>query len=144
MGGSLQAALASALPIYEIPDDDLVGAVLQPAMSCSITARVGAGFFSSQCLAQIAPGLANFIECTSAPLELMVSPEISSEDRDAIEKGVRTPAEVIDHAMTNLLTDAKLSSSALVKHTLDCLSYLVAAKRLDLRFVLMERGMYHK
>jgi superfamily II DNA or RNA helicase len=140
----LEAVLAGAQPLYEIPGDDLVGQVLQPAMAVSSTARVGAGFFSSHCLAQIAPGLAAFIESTSAPLELLISPEISSEDRDAIERGLRTPDEVVEEAMRTLFTDARLSSSAVVQHTLTCLSYLVAAQRLEVRFVLMREGMYHK
>ena len=140
----MEAVLADAQPLYEIPGDDLVGEVLQPAMTVASTARVGAGFFSSHCLAQIAPGLAAFIEDTTAPLQLLISPDISTEDRDAIDRGLKTPDEVVDEAMRTLLTDARLSSSAVVQHTLACLSYLVAAQRLEIRFVLMRQGMYHK
>lgn len=140
----LSEALACALPVYEIPDDDLVGEVLIPAMNVSTAVRVGAGFFSSHCLAQIAPGLASFIASGSQPLELLVSPEISVEDRDAIDRGLSNPDEVIEEATRRLLADAQLSPSALVRHTLDCLAYLVASGRLELRFVLMQRGMYHK
>ncbi|HWA67419.1 MAG TPA: DEAD/DEAH box helicase family protein [Mycobacteriales bacterium] len=142
--GGLSEALADALPVYEIPDDDLVGEVLVPAMNVSTSVRIGAGFFSSHCLAQIAPGLASFIASSSKPLELLVSPEISAEDRDAIDRGVSNPVGVIEQTATRLLADAQLSPSALVRHTLDCLSYLVASDRLELRFVLMQRGMYHK
>ena len=56
----------------------------------------------------------------------------------------KSPEDVVDEAMRTLLTDARLSSSAVVHHTLDCLSYLVAAERLEVRFVLMRQGMYHK
>lgn len=140
----LAAALETTRPLYEIPGDDLVGEVLQPAMATATTARVGAGFFSSHCLAQIAPGLAAFIEDTTAPLQLLISPDISAEDRDAIDRGLKSPEDVVDEAMRTLLTDARLSSSAVVHHTLDCLSYLVASGRLEVRFVLMRQGMYHK
>jgi superfamily II DNA or RNA helicase len=144
MPSPLEAVLAEAQPLYEIPGDDLVGEVLQRAMAVSSTARVGAGFFSSHCLAQIAPGLAAFIEDTTAPLQLLISPDISGEDRAAIDRGLKTPDEVVDEAMRTLLTDARLSSSAVVQHTLACLSYLIAAQRLEIRFVLMRQGMYHK
>src|SRR5262245_13840568 len=140
----LEVALAKALPVYEIPDDDLVGEVLVPAMENSVTVRIGAGFFSSHCLAQIAPGLASFIACSSSPLQVRISPEISDEDRGAIERGTRAPEQVINELAGKLIRDAALSSSALVRHTVDCLAYLVASHRLDLRFVLMRKGMYHK
>jgi superfamily II DNA or RNA helicase len=140
----LSEALAQVLPVYEIPDDDLVGEVLVPAMANATTLRLGAGYFTSHCLAQIAPGLAAFIANSSAPLQLMVSPEISDEDRDAIDRGIATPAEVIAELSDRLAGESSISSSALVRHTVDCLAYLVASNRLDLRFVLMRRGMYHK
>lgn len=141
---SLRTALGEALPIYEIPDDDLVGSVLVPAMEATDQVRIAAGFFSSHCFAQIAPGLAAFIAHSERPLQLLCSPEISSDDASAIELGVKEPQLVIERAAETLLQDAQLSSSALVKHTLDCLAYLVATDRLQLRFVLMKQGMYHK
>lgn len=141
---SLRAALSEVLPIYEIPDDDLVGVVLIPAMASAQQVSIAAGFFSSHCFAQIAPGLAAFIAASDEPLELLCSPEISAEDAQAIALGVREPEAVISKVAETLLTDAQLSSSALVQHTLDCLAYLVATDRLRLRFVLMKQGMYHK
>lgn len=143
-GLALSAVLANVLPVYEIPDDDLVGEVLIPAMESASQVRIGSGFFSSSCLAQIAAGLAAFIENSSGPLQLLISPEISADDRNAIERGIKQPEEVIEESTERLLIDARLSESALVLHTLDCLSYLVASNRLDLRFVLMRQGMYHK
>jgi superfamily II DNA or RNA helicase len=141
---SLSAALDEALPIYEIPDDDLVGSVLVPAMSTTGEVRIAAGFFSSHCFAQIAPGLAAYIAGSDQPLQLLCSPEISNDDAQAIELGLSDPERVISTAAEKLLRDAELSSSALVKHTLDCLAYLVATDRLRVRFVLMKQGMYHK
>jgi superfamily II DNA or RNA helicase len=140
----LKEAVAKALPVYEIPDDDLVSGILVPAMSSARDVRIGAGYFSSRCLAQIAPGLAAFIANSTEPLRLLISPEIDDADKSAIERGVRTPEQVLADKATLLIKDARLSESAVVKHTADCLSYLVAARRLELRFVLMNRGMYHK
>lgn len=141
----LKGALASALPDYEIPDDDLVGEVLIPAMSAADEARIGAGFFSAHCLAQIAPGLATFLHASAdRQLKLLLSPEIGPEEQLAIERGVRTPEDVIDEVVNRVFGGAELSTSALVNHTLECLSYLVATDRVVMRFVLMKRGMYHK
>ena len=81
---SLAEKLAEAAEVYEIPDDDLVGEVLIPAMSTATTVRVGAGFFSSMCFGQIAPGLAKFITSSKEPLRLLISPVVSAEDQRAI------------------------------------------------------------
>ena len=134
----------SARPAYEIPNDDLVGEILTPALRSADDARVAAGFFTSRCLAQIAGGLAAFINDSDAVLNLMVSPEISAEDREAIRRGIREPEVVLEEALERLFTQARLSDSAVQRYTVDTLAYLVASGRLRLRVVLMESGIYHK
>ena len=83
--------LDSVLPAYEIPSDDLVGEVLVPAFSVGDEVRVAAGFFTSRCLGQVAVGLATFINDSESTLDLMVSPELTAEDREAIQRGLREP-----------------------------------------------------
>ena len=66
---SFSSQLSRVRPAYEIPSQDLVGEVLVP---CYAHVRGGqdlnAGFFSSRCLAQIAPGLATFVNDTNGIL----------------------------------------------------------------------------
>ena len=131
-------------PAYEIPADNLVGEILVPAMRLCEELRMEAGFFSSRCLAQIAPGLAAFVNDTPGVLQLMVSPEISEEDRDAIQRGVTDPQIVLEQALDKLFESARLSESAIERHSVEALSFLVASGRLEMRVVLMARGMYHK
>ena len=135
---------AQIRPAYEIPDDDLVGEVLVPAMRMCDELRIGAGFFSSRCLAQIAPGLAVFVNDTRNTLRLMVSPAISREDQDAIRRGICEPQTVLNEAIERLFEKARMSESAIERHTVETLAYLVASDRLQMRVVLMEQGMYHK
>src|SRR5262249_53058900 len=125
-------------------DDDLIGEVLVPAMSASHEARIAAGFFTSQCLAQIAPGLAVFLQRDSACLYLLISPAVEEKDLEALRRGITEPEQVIKAAVERLFHEATLSERALVHHTLDCLAYLVASRRLVVRFALMSSGMYHK
>lgn len=143
--GAFAGALPEVDPSYEIPDDDLVGEVLVPGMRVATDVRIGAGFFTSGCLAQVAPGLAAYIcRDDGTMLRLLISPELSAEDRDAIERAVRAPADVVNEAMARLFEDAALSPTCIVRHAVDCLAYLLAAGRLDVRFCLMRRGQYHK
>jgi superfamily II DNA or RNA helicase len=144
VNSSLIEATKDVEPLYQIPDDDLVGEVLIPAMAAADEARIGVGFFSSHCFAQIAPGLADFLADSDRHLSLLLSPEIDEADREALERGTRSPDEVVRDLERRLFADALVSASALVQHTLDCLAYLVAAGRLRARFALMPRGQYHK
>lgn len=137
----LVEALEAARPVYEIPDDDLVGEVLIPALAAADTVDIAVGFFTSQCLAQIAPGLAGLID-RGVQCRLLVSPEITDEDRDAIERGLTAPEKVLDDFMLNLI--ARADADPIAAHAADCLAYLVAAGTFNIRCVLMERGMFHK
>lgn len=137
----LMDALKAARPIYEIPDDDLLGEVLLPALAAADAVDIAVGFFTSQCLAQIAPGLAGLVN-RGVRCRLLVSPEISDEDRDAIERGLTAPEEVLEKFMLNIFTGA--DDDPVASHAVDCLAYLVAAGTFDIRCVLMERGMFHK
>ncbi len=141
---SLLSALSDVEPVYEIPHDDLISEVIVPAMSNSEEVWVGSGYFSSRCLAQVAPGLAHFLEHSEAPLKLLISPEISFEDRAAIQRGITTEQDLVDRLAVDILGAGGLSESALVEHTRECFTYLIASQRLELRFVLMESGIYHK
>jgi superfamily II DNA or RNA helicase/HKD family nuclease len=134
-------ALEVARPVYEIPDDDLVGEVLIPALAAADSVDIAVGFFTSQCLAQIAPGLADLID-RRVKCRLLVSPEITDEDRDAIDRGLSAPEEVLDSFMLHLIAQA--DADPISAHAADCLAYLVAAGTFDIRCVLMERGMFHK
>ena len=85
--------------------------------------RIEAGFFSSRCLAQIAPGLAAFVNDTKGILQLMASPEISEEDQEAIRRGVSDPQTVLQQAMDKLFESARLSESAIERHAVETLSF---------------------
>jgi superfamily II DNA or RNA helicase len=130
--------------LYTVPRDDLIGEVLVPAMAGSSAVRCMAGFFSSAAFRHVAPGLAAFINGSSGTFQLLISPVLNDEDQRAVREALERPEAVLARAARLLLEDALLSQSALQTHTLECLSYLLAARRLELRFVLMsEGGMFH-
>ena len=141
---SFSTQFVGVQPVYEIPAHNLVGEILIPAMRLCEELRIEAGFFSSRCLAQVAPGLAAFVNDTQGIIQLMVSPEISKEDQDAIRRGVRDAQAVLKEAMDKLFENARLSKSAIERHAVETLAFLVASGRLELRVILMVRGMYHK
>ena len=128
---------------YEVPQNDIASDLLIPAMKVADRVRIMAGFFSSNAFAQLAPGLAAFINSDNQPLELLVSPNISDDDREALRRALANPAEVAEQAMLRLFEGARASESAIAAHVVDCLAYLVAHDRVRPKFVLMEQGMFH-
>ncbi|MET7719195.1 hypothetical protein [Streptomyces sp. NPDC005407] len=92
MTGEFKMTLADVESLYDIPEDDLIGEVLIPAMAVADHVRVGAGFFSSQCLAQIAPGLASFLARSNGTIELLISPSISDTTATRLLVGCYRPS----------------------------------------------------
>ena len=136
-------ALDDVRPFYEVPRDDIASELLIPALGVADRVRIMAGFFSSHSFSQLAPGLAEFINSENRPLEILISPKISEEDRDALQHAVADPARVAEDAIRKLFEGARVSESAIAVHVVDCLAYLVAQDRIRPRFVLMKQGMFH-
>ena len=130
--------------LYVIPRDDFVHSVLIASLRLSNSVDCMFGFFSSEALRSIAPGLAEYLVRTDNPMRLIVSPNISSQDAAALREGVSTPSQVIEARLQELLGEAKVSASALVKHTLECLAYLLSTDRLQIRIAwLQDGGLFH-
>src|SRR5690606_10591842 len=101
------------------------------------------GYFGGQALRQLAPGLADFIAHGDQPMRLLVSPVLSDDDLAGIKMGLTTPEEVLADAVGASLTDAVALEDALANHTLHCLAYLLASKRLQMKVVLIDEGIFH-
>jgi superfamily II DNA or RNA helicase len=140
----LRRRLERADGIYHIPDDDLLGEVLIPGLGAATEVRIGAGFFSSGSLGQLAPGLAEQLNENRPPIKMILSPSLSVEDSEAIFSGVADRDGVIARCTQRIFDGARYSASKIVQHTLDCLSILVAQDRLELKVVLYPNGSYHR
>ena len=67
---SLVARMLDVKPVYEIPDDNLVGEVLIPALQVSDQVDIAVGFFSSHCIANCSRlGFASRSECAMPPAD---------------------------------------------------------------------------
>jgi superfamily II DNA or RNA helicase len=143
---SLIEALQEAEPTYVLPDEKYIPKVLIPAMSNSETIKIQSGYFSSSCFKQIAPGLASFISSSNSTMQLLLAVEgiTNPKDHEAIETGLKTEQELIEN-LFHVFVDSDDLESAITKHARDCLSFLVASNRLEIKFVLMGEpsGQFH-
>ena len=130
--------------LYVIPRDDFVHSVLIASLRLSASVDCMFGFFSSEALRSIAPGLAEYLVRVDSPMRLIISPNISAQDAAALREGVSTPSDVLEIRLRELLGEAKVSVSALAKHTLECLAYLLSTDRLQIRIAwLKDGGLFH-
>jgi len=135
----LSDALRAGEPIYLLPKDDVANGVISPALSSCNSADVMIGFFASQSLAEIAPGLATYLRSTQAPLRLVVSPYLTAADQLALAAGTMPSESLASAKIIDSLPDA----DALSRHTLSCLAWLVAQGRLQMQIALMRDALFH-
>ena len=132
-------SLDGVRPLYIMPADPLAEEVLIPGFQAAERVDCMVGFFSSEVLATLAPGLAAYIAGAENSFRLVVSPLLRAEDQAALEDGLRSPEEVADRSLEELTVTEEL----LQRHTLKCLSWLLRVGRIEIRVALMKDALFH-
>lgn len=101
------------------------------------------GYFGGAALRELSHGLAAYIIKSDQPLRLLVSPVLTEADQEAIRLGVRTPPDALTDAIKAAFTDETALASALAQHTQQCLAYLLATRRLQMKIVLVQNATFH-
>lgn len=128
---------------WRMPEDPVAQEVLIPGLRAADGFDCMVGFFGGEALRQLAPGLASFISRGSAPMRLLVSPLLTDDDLAGIKAGLTLPEEILADAIGAALNDEVALTDALANHTLQCLAYLLAADRLQMKVVLVADGIFH-
>ena len=131
--------LDSIRPVYLLPNDPLADEVLIPGFQTAASVDCMVGFFSSQVLASLAPGLATYIAGSQNSFRLIVSPLLRPEDKEAIENGLKSEEEIADEILEELIVTEDL----LQRHTLKCLSWLIREGRIEIKIALMKDALFH-
>ena len=132
-------AIDSIRPIYLLPDDPFIRDILIPSFAAASNVDCMVGFFSSEVLASLAPGLATFINRSRGLFRLIISPILRSEDWDAIQTGVASAATVVDELFANVI----VAEDTIRRYTLECLSWLIRQGRIEIQVALLRDGFFH-
>src|SRR5205823_3904276 len=108
--------------VYILPEDDFAGGALIPALCIAQRYDCMAGFFGSGAFRKLSHGLAEYIQRPTAPIRLLISPNVDEQDQQAMRAGLREPAQVLEARLRALVGDALVSESALERYTLECLA----------------------
>ncbi len=136
---SVLESLSQARPLYMLPDDPLVEDVLIPCFQSASSVNCMVGFFASTILAELAPGLATFVNSSEGTFKLIVCPILSEENRKAIEDGIAQPRDLAQRVLEDLL----ITEDRIQKHALDCLTWLLRAGRIEIKVALMRDALFH-
>ena len=126
-------------PLYILPTDSLADEVLIPGFQTADTVDCMVGFFSSEVLASLAPGLATYISGSENSFRLIVSPLLRVQDQVAIENGLKSAEEMADR----ILGELTVTKDLLQRHTLKCLSWLLRERRIEIKVALMKDALFH-
>ncbi len=132
-------SLQDARPLYFLPKDPLTEEVLIPAFQAADAVNCMTGFFSSEVLASLAPGLATYINRSKNSFRLIVSPLLRPHDLAAMEEGLRSPETVAEE----ILRDLVITEDLLERHTLRCLAWLLSRGRMEIKIALMKDALFH-
>ena len=124
-------------PLYMLPTDPLADDVLIPAFRTADSVDCMVGFFSSEVLGSLAPGLATFIGRSKSQFRLIVSPLLRDEDRSAIERGL------VEQVAETIMDRVIITETLLEQHTLKCLSWLLREGRVVIKVALMRDALFH-
>lgn len=131
--------LEAVRPLYFLPAEPLADEVLIPAFKHASRVDCMVGFFSSEVLAALAPGLATYITASTHSFRLLISPFVRPADQAAIEQGTVSASEVASAVLEELI----ITEDLLRQHTLKCLSWLLRTGRMEIRVALMKGALFH-
>ena len=120
--------------LYRLPEDPVGPRVLIPSFASATSVRGAFGWFSAGWIGRLAPGLAEYINRRGvSPVEFTVAPVFFSAEREAIEQGVSLTLEEATRRVVEVFREGKADASALARHALDCLAWMIATGALRLR-----------
>ena len=131
--------IPSMRPLYLLPNDPFVEEVLIPNFSAASAVDSMMGFFSSEVLASLAPGLATFINRSEGRFRLIISPMLRSEDIVAIRESMTSAESVVHDYLDNLV----MTEDLVQQHTLKCLAWLIRIQRIEIKIALMREALFH-
>ena len=139
LSGTNLRLVSGIKPLYILPDDPFAEDVLIPCFKASSQVDCMMGFFSSEVLVPLAPGLATFINCSKESFRLVISPLLRAEDRAAIEEGLTSPEDIVRSVLDEIIVTEDL----IEQHTLRCLSWLLRHGRVEIKIALMKKALFH-
>ena len=131
--------------LYRLPEEPIGPRILIPGFRAAIRVRGAFGWFTAGWIALLAPGLAEYLNRQrAAPIECTVSPVFFAGELGAAEQAQRLSPQEASRRIAEVFMDGRVDASALSRHTLDCLAWMLFTDQLRLRVAVPTReSNYH-
>ena len=127
--------------VYRSGDQNLLKDFYKPVLSNAIRYDRAVGYFSAETLAMNLQGISSLI-ANDGKMRLIIGHPLSEEEFKAVKLG---------HELNMLLEDLETrllevieKSKGHAANRLEILAWLIASNRLDIKFALRRKGMYHE
>ena len=131
--------------LYRLPDEPVGSRVLIPGFRSATSVRGAFGWFTAGWIAALAPGLADYLNRQDAtPIDFTVAPTFFAKERLVLEQVHSMSVEEAVQRVTDVFIDGQVQASALGRHALECLAWMVATDRLRIRVAIpYSNASYH-
>lgn len=133
----------NVLRSYKTNKNDVVREFYIPALKQSVLYKRAVGFFSSTALIDLSSGISGLIK-NGGKIKFIVSPLLSEEDIDAIQKGY-DEREIIRNSLEREIKEPTTPSEA---ERLNWLAFLIASGRMEIKVAFTPpqkvTGIYHE
>ncbi len=143
MGINMSYEQLNILPSYKTNRNDIVKEFYLPVLKRSVLYKRAVGFFSSTALLELSKGLAELVR-QKGKIKFIVSPLLSKEDIEAIQKGYNQ-REIIQDALLRQFEEPKNNSE---EERLNWLATLITVGALEIKVAFTppnrRGGIYHE
>ena len=123
--------------LYRLPEAPIGPKVLIPGFRAATSVRGAFGWFTAGWIERLAPGLADYLNRTdTSPIHCTVAPVLFSQEREAVERAHTMSTDEAVQRVADVFVNGRVEASALGRHALDCLAWMIATDRLCLRIAV--------
>lgn len=122
---------------FKLPEDPVADKTLIPGFRAATSVRGAFGWFTVGWIERLAPGLAVYLNRKgTGPIDFTVAPALFPNERAAVQRGARMTRDEAAQLIVDVFVEGRADASALARHALDCLSWMIAKDRLRLRIAV--------
>ena len=123
--------------LFRLPDDPIGPKVLTPGFRSATSVKGAFGWFNATWISKVAPGLAEYLNRQDTnPIHFVVSPVFFAPEKNALENVYSMSAEEATQKVRDVFVDGRVEATALGRHALDCLAWMVATDLLQLKIAV--------
>ncbi len=131
--------------LYRLPEDPIGSQVLIPGFQKATLVKGAFGWFTAGWIERLAPGLAEYLNRPDhTPIRFTVAPVLYPKEKQTLQEASSMSVEEATKQIAKIFTDGRVDASALGRHALDCLAWMVATEQLQIRVVVPKpHSNYH-